>query len=223
MQKAIAFGVAVIVLVLGLSAYLPVQVHSLRADVARSQPSSAAGLLHTETRLWVIRSMLSRVASPIVVMGDSIVEAALLPSEISGHPVINAGIGGTGIGLFEEFASSLIRENPPALVVLLVGINDALGRRDLASFRSAYLATLQSIKAPIAVATIAPSNSPAVDVATVRQFNDFLKSLSGSYAVIDVSKGMQPDMTTDGVHLDATGYRVWTQALVQGIEGALSP
>jgi lysophospholipase L1-like esterase len=156
-------------------------------------------------------------------MGDSIVEAALLPREISGHPVINAGIGGTGIGFFEEFASSLVRENPPALVVLLVGVNDILGRRDLASFRSAYLATLQSMKVPIAVATIAPSNSPAVDVAMVRQFNDFLKSLSGSYAVIDVSKDMKADMTTDGVHLDATGYHVWTQALVRGIEGALSP
>jgi hypothetical protein len=42
MQKAIALVVALIVLALGLSAYL---------SFARRLPTTAAGLLHTDTRL----------------------------------------------------------------------------------------------------------------------------------------------------------------------------
>jgi hypothetical protein len=66
MQKAIAFGVAVIVLVLGLSAYMLLrdQVHSLRADVARRLPTPAAGQLHTDVRLWVIKSKLALLGKP---------------------------------------------------------------------------------------------------------------------------------------------------------------
>lgn len=47
---------------------------------------------HGEARLFVIRSQLAQAGpNPIVFSGDSIVEATLLPAEICGHRVINAG------------------------------------------------------------------------------------------------------------------------------------
>jgi hypothetical protein len=71
----------------------------ISSDMARL-PSISASHEHFEARLAVIRSQLSRVEKPIIVMGDSIVESALLPPSLCGHPIINAGVGGATIGFF---------------------------------------------------------------------------------------------------------------------------
>lgn len=69
------------------------QLAGISSDLVRL-PSPSAGREHSEVRVAVIRSQLSRVEKPVIVMGDSIVEQALLPVSLCGHPVINAGIGG---------------------------------------------------------------------------------------------------------------------------------
>jgi len=221
--NTIALCVAVAALAGGFFAYraLRGQVLDLRAEIARKLPGPEAGHLHTDIRLWMIKSKLSRVKSPIIVMGDSIVEASILPSEIGGHPVINAGVGGATIGFFGVYAAMFAEVTTPALIVLSVGINDARPNR-LESFRSEYLATLASLKVPVAVVTVTPSNNTAVDSGTIDQLNQFIKSLAGSYSVIDVSKDMSADMTVDGIHLNVAGYRIWNRAIVQGIETKLS-
>jgi len=221
--STIALCVAVAALAGGFFAYrsLRGQVLDLRAEIARKLPGPEAGHLHTDIRLWMIKSQISRVESPIIVMGDSIVEAAILPSEIGGHPVINAGVGGATIGFFEAYAAMFAEVTTPALIVLSVGINDAQPNR-MESFRSEYLATLALLKVPVAVVTVTPSKNTAVDLGTVDQFNQFIKSLAGSYSVIDVSKDMNASMTVDGIHLNQDGYRIWGRAVIQGIEEKLS-
>jgi hypothetical protein len=37
---------------------------------------------------------LSRIDNPVIVLGDSIVEASTLPRELCGHAVVNAGLDG---------------------------------------------------------------------------------------------------------------------------------
>jgi len=182
------------------------QMAGISSDMARL-PNPSASHEHFEARLAVIRSQLSRVEKPIIVMGDSIVESAMLPASLCGHPVINAGIGGATIGFFTRYAGIIVGSSKPELVVLSVGINDA--GIPLESFRAAYLATLQTLKAPVAVVTIAPAKS------SVDGFNQFIRGLEAS--IID-TKELSSDMTTDGIHLDQTGYDLWNKAIAQGIE-----
>lgn len=216
------FCIAVTSLVGGVFSYraLRSQVLEMRAEIARRLPAPTTGHLHTDIRLWMIKSQLSRVESPIIVMGDSIVEAAILPNEICGHPVINGGVGGGSIGFFTAYAAMIADITPPALVVLSVGINNAQPN-SLDAFRSDYLATLSSLKVPVMVVTITPSNNPAVDLTSVGQFNEFIKSLVGSYSVVDVSKDLNAAMTVDGIHLNAAGYQIWNPAIIHGIEAKL--
>ena len=100
------------------------QMAGISSDMARL-PSISASHEHSEARLAVIRSQLSRVEKPIIVMGDSIVESALLPPALCGHPIINAGVGGATIGFFTRYASLIEGDSNPALILLSVGINDA--------------------------------------------------------------------------------------------------
>ena len=49
---------------------------------------------HRRVRQLILYYTLSRVDDPIIVLGDSIVEASTLPTSICGHPIINAGLNG---------------------------------------------------------------------------------------------------------------------------------
>ena len=194
------------------------QMAGISSDMARL-PGPSASHEHSEARLAVIRSQLSRVEKPIIVMGDSIVESSLLPPSICGHPVINAGIGGATIGFFTRYASLIIDGSEPELVVLSVGINDA--NTPAATFQAAYLATLRSVSSPVEVVTITPSRSPLIDAASIEQFNTLIKSLDSSYLTIDAAKNLTGEMTTDGIHLNRDGYDLWNKAVVHGIESKI--
>lgn len=183
------------------------QMAGVSSDMAR-MPNPSASHEHFEARLSVIKSQLSRVEKPIIVMGDSIVESALLPASLCGHPVINAGIGGATIGFFTRYAEIIVNDSKPELVVLSVGVNDA--GIPLENFRAAYLATLQSLKSAVAIVTIAPEKR------SVANFNQFIRGLDG-VSIIE-TKELSADMTTDGIHLDQTGYKLWNKAIIQGIE-----
>ena len=61
-----------------------------------------------EVRSFMIRSQLAQAMSPIVIIGDSITEAALLPSSVCGHDVVNAGIGGMTVGSYLPLAKQLL-------------------------------------------------------------------------------------------------------------------
>jgi len=64
-------------------------------------------------RQFVIRAHLSHAVSPVVVFGDSISEAAVLPSAICGHAVVNAGIGGAGVDELLKDALSCLKAYSP--------------------------------------------------------------------------------------------------------------
>ena len=53
---------------------------------------------HRTTRQFVLRLTLERVVDPIIILGDSIVEASTPPRSLCGHAIINAGVGGTSTG-----------------------------------------------------------------------------------------------------------------------------
>lgn len=166
------------------------------------------GHLHSDVRIAVIKSQLSRVENPVVFLGDSIMEMALLPKEICGHPVINAGIGGATTAFLRDNISNIIGGTNPSLVILSIGINDVLTSIELASSRKAYAAILDKIKSPIIVTTITPAEG--FDNSA---FNGMIESIGKP--VIDLSTDGK---TTDGVHLTPAGYGVWTKTILDGVQ-----
>jgi hypothetical protein len=73
----------------------------------------------------MIRSQLAQAESSIIVIGDSITEAALFPSSLCGHTIINAGVGGMSVPSYFAIAKQLLPDEPAALIVIALGTNDS--------------------------------------------------------------------------------------------------
>src|SRR5258708_35946599 len=95
---------------------------------------------HAAKRLFVIQSTLARFDDPIVVLGDSIVEASTLPRSLCGHAIVNAGIGGTSTASnLGPILSQSLAGRRAALVVVSLGTNDAAMALSVAQFMLYYL------------------------------------------------------------------------------------
>jgi lysophospholipase L1-like esterase len=204
------------------------QLAGISSELARL-PTPTISREHVDARTFVIRSKLSRATEPVVVIGDSVVEAADLPASICGHAVVNAGIGGATIGYFVRNAALLLRDVKPSLIVLAVGINDASsgGLADrIEPFREAYRATLESLPdVPIAVATITPIGSRAPsdlwDAALVDRFNVVIRQLAKGRSLVDLNKALIGNFTIDGIHLSGDGYKLWNAEIVGAVDRTL--
>jgi lysophospholipase L1-like esterase len=150
---------------------------------------------------------------PIVVIGDSITEMARLPEEIDGHPVVNAGIGGSSISDFETIAPRLLEDSDtPTLVVVALGAND-IGS---GTVKQDYAALLSNIKklAPrlLAIGVAGPVGSDLI--------NQQIKEAAAAAGVQFVDVKLPASSTlSDYTHLNAIGRRIWTQAVVAAIAG----
>jgi GDSL-like Lipase/Acylhydrolase family len=78
-----------------------------------------------DVRTFMIRSQLAQAESSIIVIGDSITEAALFPSSLCGHTIINAGVGGVSVPSYFAIAKQLLPDEPAALIVIALGTNDS--------------------------------------------------------------------------------------------------
>jgi len=78
-----------------------------------------------EVRSFMIRSQLAQAKSPIVIIGDSITEAALLPSSICSHDIVNAGIGGMTVGSYLPLAEQLLTGRRVQSIIIALGTNDS--------------------------------------------------------------------------------------------------
>jgi GDSL-like Lipase/Acylhydrolase family len=178
-------------------------------------------------RYLSIREVVRTTPSPVIVFGDSIVEAAPLPAAICGTPVVNAGVGGADIRYVVRYSDELLGAAAPRLIVLAVGINDA-HEDTFPFFRSRYQAAVVKLasRAPVLLATVAPPQRGAIAQRFVAEMvphlNEAIKEIAGQRPVIDINEQMAgPNLTTDGIHLNAQGYELWTRAMIGGIEKAL--
>jgi len=165
----------------------------------------------------------------VVILGDSITQnAKRLPKTVCGALLINAGIGGSHASGFISFAEEMTaRQLKPLLVVLALGVNDALdGYR--ADFASTYSVLIDALpEAPLALATLAPVDRSLPEGARLNPsvllaVNGVIRetAITRGAALIDLNqiKGLK---TKDGIHPDETTYPVWNAAIISGIEGAL--
>src|SRR4051794_31385920 len=152
----------------------------------------------------------------IIIFGDSIVQVAPLPRDICGRDVINGGVAGATVGYFERHALELLGAAQPGLIVLAVGINNA-STEAARHFQSQYYSTVSDLAraSPVAVSTITPirSNVGSVgyDSPLVPVLNDYIVRTPNARLVIDINGPLSSDdFTSDGIHLDAAGYSLWT-------------
>ena len=192
----------------------------------RKQPVSDS---HRQTRQIILYYTLSRVDNPIIIVGDSIVEASTLPRELCGHAIVNAGLDGASTASdLGTWLIDVLDGKPAAAIVVSLGTNDALGARSRPQFEANYSALLTQLsKATARVIVLA---IPSIDVlrrltgemqteatGRINDYNSALPQLAAESGATFVALPPMPTPhTIDGVHLSAAGYRVWDQAVLQG-------
>lgn len=198
--------------------------------LGRAYQAKPPGSEHRSTRQQVLYLTLSRTDAPIIVLGDSIVEAAMLPSAACGHPLVNAGLSGasTASDLGGWLKPALGAKRPFAIIVSL-GINDALTfTHDYpATFAGRYEALLRELsELTDHVYVVETTPVEARERMTAEMAKAAMATLGGNRAILpDLAKCTGatllplPDMPTpftiDGVHLNAEGYRIWDQTVLQ--------
>jgi hypothetical protein len=217
--------IAICAIICGLAAALGWPFQTLRSHFT-TLPSE----LSTE-RFLAIKSEIGNVKDPIIIFGDSIVQGASLPRTICAHSIVNAGIVGAGIGYFGRYSKEMLSSARPSLIVLAVGINDATRQGNsnrIETFRSTYESTVKVLLsyAPVALTTISPikngSAAGPYDSSLVPELNKTIRATPNVEMLIDVTRPLaEGNLTTDGIHLSAQGYVIWTKAIVEGISRAL--
>jgi lysophospholipase L1-like esterase len=209
---------------------------ALDTKIDRLKPGTV-GHEHSVVREFVIAAHLARAESPIVFLGDSITEAAVLPNAICGHPVINAGIGGAGVDQLLKVAPALLKGKSPALVVLAIGTNDAYATPGQEQrFSASYIKLLQSlgpITPKVVVANIPPVDpkggltvATGIDPGLIDRLNLALPKIAedAGASLVDLNKAVGAKgaaETIDGVHLSPRAYDLWDAAIFRGITRAL--
>jgi lysophospholipase L1-like esterase len=185
---------------------------------------------HRQARQLVLYYTLSRVDNPIIIVGDSIVEASTLPRELCGHAIVNAGLNGASTTSdLGTWLSDVLDDKPAAAIVVSLGTNDALGAaRSRPQFEANYSALLTQLsKATAHVIVLAIPSIDALRRVTsemqteamgrINDYNSALPELAAeSGATFAALPPMPTPHTIDGVHLSAAGYQVWNQAVLQG-------
>lgn len=181
----------------------------------------------------------------VVFLGDSITEGWRINEYFTGRDFVNRGIGGqTTIQMLARFRQDVVTLNPK-IVVILAGTNDiAAGvsveqiEENLATMGD--LAKAHGIK-PV-LASILPVSDYHKDVdpayqmtanhppATIQAINRWMQGycLSQGFpymdyylAMVDSAGQMQPDLSDDGLHPNAKGYRVMSPVALDVIGRAL--
>ena len=184
------------------------------------------------------------VKDRVVFLGDSITDAWGRRQDsvfFPGKPYVNRGISGqTTPQMLLRFQQDVVSLKP-AVVVILAGTNDIAGNTGPTTneqiednFKSMIaIAKQNQIKAVLASLTPAAAYPwrPGVDpVKRILALNAWIKQeaadeglvyLDYFTAMADAQNGMKPELTVDGVHPNAAGYRVMTPLAEQAIAEAL--
>jgi hypothetical protein len=185
---------------------------------------------HRDARQLVLHYTLSRISDPVIVIGDSIVEASTLPRSICGHPVVNAGLNGASTASdLGSWLGPALGDGRAAAIVVSLGVNDALtpapqSKQKFAERYGALLGLLSKSTSRLAVLEIAPVEARARMTAelrnevtrTVTVYNLVLRDVAGQHGAAFVALSAMPEPhTIDGVHLNADGYVVWDKAVME--------
>ena len=209
------------VIILAISAAAAFLIWTRKADVVDQ---------HRHVRQLVLHYTLSRTEDPVIVLGDSIVEASTLPRSICGHAIVNAGLGGASTTSdLGNWLSQVLGSERAALIVVALGTNDALASavattQGFGDRYGALLAQLSKLTPQLAVLEIPPVE--AQGRMTVAMQNEVATTIDDYNAILpDVARrsdatfvalpAMARPYTIDGVHLSSGGYLAWDKAIME--------
>jgi lysophospholipase L1-like esterase len=176
----------------------------------------------------------------IVFFGDSLTDFGQWNEELKRPNVVNRGISGdTTTGLLDRL-SEIVKGKPNKLFIM-IGVNDLIAGITPETIISNYekiVGTIQtqSPNTNIYVQSILPVNEKMyhknypsqrpVTNADIESLNSLLKKLSHKKEVhyvnlhpSFVNNGMLiPEYTVDGVHLNGSGYKVWTKIIKKYVQ-----
>ena len=228
-------GSAILVLLVVLARGNPSQpgvIERVAEQVGIKSPGDL-GNRRLEVRSFMIRSQLAQAVSPIVIIGDSITEAALLPSSLCGHDVVNAGIGGMTVGSWLPLAKQLLAGRRVQSIIIALGTNDS-GISSTAHIEKDYSSLIDELAkhtTNILLAGLPPFEMSGelagryFDQASADRNNAAIRSLAAARNLpfVDLRNAMHGDsLTVDGIHLTAAAYRQWREAIRRNIYSALS-
>jgi hypothetical protein len=171
-----------------------------------------------DVREFAIRSQLAQVPSPIVFVGDSITELAILPTAICGHPTVNAGIAGADVGFYAQEAPTVFEKAEIYGAVIALGTNDSVaGRGDFSAAYRRLIDYFAGRGTKVILANVPPFD-PANRYFDLKQWdhnNDDIHRIAVErhFHIIDFSK--VSGTMDDGIHLSRAGYELWRAAITQ--------
>ena len=163
-----------------------------------------------------------------VVVGDSL--SLWFPSDRlpQGRVWLNQSISGDTTGGILNRLSTFAATRPQTVYVM-AGVNDLKNGASDRTILQNFQQILQRLRqqhphAQIVMQSILPTRSLPIPNQRIRSLNQQLKAIADQhgayyldvYAVMsDAAGNLNPDLTTDGLHLNAKGYAVWQTLLTQ--------
>lgn len=168
-------------------------------------------------------------AGATVFVGDSLVSSADWNHYLPAHSVVNRGIYGDDtndlLGIIPQ-----ILDLQPAQLIILIGINDLNKQLEFEQSRAnlSRIFDLVDERTPtikVLVVELLPTNNSwhrKIEFEDVNRFNQYLQQQADQrhYTFVPVASslgeghdGLKPEFTSDGIHLNAEGYRALSQAL----------
>ncbi len=197
-------------------------------------PEVGAGLLEKgRLKRAQLFEALPAPSGRIVLYGDSITEGGAWDGWLPGLPVANRGIAGDTIAQLAARIDTAI--DSPRAVSLLAGSNDlqrgepsdpdSIGRR----FRDLVRRIRErDADVPILINSVMPRAAKFADPITVinAHYREIATEFDATYldlwpALAAADRSLRPELTPDGLHLNADGYREWTALLRPALEGIL--
>jgi acyl-CoA thioesterase-1 len=169
-------------------------------------------------------------AATVVFLGDSITSGHRLPPDVAfphrlgealGVRAVNAGISGdTTAGGLARIERDVLAHRP-RLVVVELGVNDAILRRPREATVANLRAITQRIRAQGTVAVLLHTSVPGVPGDGYRDDLRKIARAEGATLVEDFLEGVVPTRTYDGLHPDEQGQAILAERLLPVLREAL--
>jgi lysophospholipase L1-like esterase len=183
----------------------------------------------TERRLSQFEA-LSATHAAVVFVGDSITEGGLWSEWLPGVDVINRGISGNTTQDILDRMPHIVSVRPDKLF-LMIGVNDLNKRLGAAVALRNYTTLFDLIDAQLPntevyIQSVLPVNAvwPLIDNTHIPILNAALTHHADErgYRYIDLHSvfadaegALKPDLSNDGIHLLAPGYRLWRSQIIE--------